>query len=140
LFFSLLGAIPPAALDTLGPQTGLRQMVQRRYNFGLYAVGIVALLNLATTTGWTFVSAMMFTLLLKSPNDERRRMLESHLVFGCNGSAVDTIIVDGNIVVKGRKVLGVDEEQVRQDMDKLFNDLVDAMPKVTVEREKRDGE
>jgi 5-methylthioadenosine/S-adenosylhomocysteine deaminase len=67
-------------------------------------------------------------------------MLESHLVFGCNGSAVDTVIVDGNIVVKGRKVLGVDEEQVRQDMDKLFNDLVDAMPKVTVEREKRDGE
>jgi NCS1 nucleoside transporter family len=59
LFFSLLGAIPPAALGTLGPQTGLRQMVQRRYNFGLYAVGIVALLNLATTTGWTIVSAIV---------------------------------------------------------------------------------
>jgi 5-methylthioadenosine/S-adenosylhomocysteine deaminase len=39
-------------------------------------------------------------------------------------------------VVEGRKVLGMDEEQVRQDIDKLFNDLVDAMPKVTLEREK----
>jgi purine-cytosine permease-like protein len=59
LFFSLLGAIPPAALGILGPQTGLRQMVQTRYSFGLYAVGIVALLNLATTTGWTIVSAIV---------------------------------------------------------------------------------
>jgi 5-methylthioadenosine/S-adenosylhomocysteine deaminase len=79
---------------------------------------------------------MMFTPLLQSPIEERRRMLESHLVFGCNGSAVDTVIVDGKIVVEGRKVLGVDEEQVRQDMDKLFHDLVYTMPKVTAQREK----
>lgn len=79
---------------------------------------------------------LMFTPLLKEPLDERRRMLESHLVFGCNGSAVDTVIVDGVIVVQGRKVLGVDEEQVRLDMDALFQDLVASMPKVTMEREK----
>ena len=47
---------------------------------------------------------MMFTPLLKEPKEERRRMLESHLVFGCNGSGVDTVIVDGRIVVEGRKV------------------------------------
>ena len=79
---------------------------------------------------------LMFTPLLKSPNEERRRMLESHLVFGCNGSAVETVIVDGRIVVEGRQVLGVDEEQVRLDMDTLFQDLVDDMPTVTSEREK----
>ena len=79
---------------------------------------------------------MMFTPLLKNPNEERRRMLESHLVFGCNGSAVETVIVDGRIVVEARKVLGVNEEQVRQDMDILFHDLVYSMPKVTVQREK----
>jgi 5-methylthioadenosine/S-adenosylhomocysteine deaminase len=79
---------------------------------------------------------MMFTPLLKEPKEERRRMLESHLVFGCNGSGVDTVIVDGRIVVEGRKVLGVDEEKVRQDMDILFRDLVYSMPKVTAEREK----
>ncbi|EXJ86686.1 hypothetical protein A1O3_03639 [Capronia epimyces CBS 606.96] len=59
LFFSLAGALPPACLGLLGPQTGLRQMVQARYSFGLYFVGVVALLNLATTTGWTIVSAIV---------------------------------------------------------------------------------
>lgn len=80
---------------------------------------------------------MIFTPLLKSPKEERRRMLESHMVFGCNGSAVETDIVDGKIVVQGRKVLGVDEEQVRLDMDALFQDLVHIMPQVTRERQKQ---
>lgn len=78
---------------------------------------------------------MMFTPLHREP-EQRRRMLESHLVFGCNGSAVETVIVDGRIVVEGRKVLGVDEEQVRLDMDRLFHDLVASMPEVTTERQK----
>jgi 5-methylthioadenosine/S-adenosylhomocysteine deaminase len=79
---------------------------------------------------------MMFTPLLKEPNEERRRMLESHLVFGCNGTAVEMVVVDGRIVVEDRKVLGVDEEQVRQDMDTLLHDLVASMPKVSVQRQK----
>lgn len=77
---------------------------------------------------------MMFTPLLENPAEERKRMLESHLVFGCNGSAVDSVIVDGRVVVEGRKVLGVDEEIVRRDMDVLFRDLVYEMPKVTEQR------
>jgi 5-methylthioadenosine/S-adenosylhomocysteine deaminase len=56
-------------------------------------------------------------------------------VFKCNEAAVDTMIVDGRVVVEGKKVLGVDEEQVRLDMDVLFHDLVASMPKVMVERE-----
>ena len=79
---------------------------------------------------------MMFTPLLQGPAVERRRMLESHLVFGCNGTAVETVIVDGRIVVEGHKVLGVNEEQVRQEMDALFHDLVASMPGVTKERSK----
>lgn len=67
---------------------------------------------------------MMFTPLLKSPAAERRRMLESHLVFGCNGTAVETVIVDGRIVVQDRKVVGVDEEKVRREMDELFEGMV----------------
>jgi purine-cytosine permease-like protein len=59
LSFSLLGAFPPAALGTLGLRTGLRQMVHARYSFGFYAVSIVALLNLATSTGCTIVSAIV---------------------------------------------------------------------------------
>lgn len=79
---------------------------------------------------------MMFTPLLREPLEDRKRMLESHILFGCNGTAVDTVIVDGQVVVEGRKVLGVDEEQVRQDMDILFHDLVKRMPELTQERKK----
>jgi purine-cytosine permease-like protein len=34
LFFSLLTALLPAYLSTLGPKTGMRQMIQARYSFG----------------------------------------------------------------------------------------------------------
>ncbi|OJD31422.1 cytosine deaminase [Diplodia corticola] len=78
---------------------------------------------------------LMFTPLLREKG-KRREMLESHLVFGCNGTAVDTVIVDGRIVVEGRKVLGVDEEQLRRDMDALFEDLVGEMEKQRFDREK----
>ncbi|KAF2085111.1 Metallo-dependent hydrolase [Saccharata proteae CBS 121410] len=75
---------------------------------------------------------MMFTPLLRGPPEERRKMLESHLVFGCNGTAVDTVIVDGRVVVEGRKVLGVDEEKVREDVEVLFESLVSEMEKQSV--------
>jgi purine-cytosine permease-like protein len=34
LFFTLLTTVLPAYLSTLGPKTGMRQMVQARYSFG----------------------------------------------------------------------------------------------------------
>ena len=46
-------------MGILGPQTGMRQVVQARYSFGLYAVIIVALMNLATAVGWSIVSAII---------------------------------------------------------------------------------
>lgn len=63
---------------------------------------------------------MMFTPLLKAPLDARRKQLESHLVFGCNGTAVETVIVDGKVIVQDRKVLGVDEDDIRERMDVVF--------------------
>jgi purine-cytosine permease-like protein len=59
LFFTLLSAIPPAAFSILGPLTGMRQIVQARYSFGRYAVMIVAILNVATATGWSIVSTIL---------------------------------------------------------------------------------
>jgi 5-methylthioadenosine/S-adenosylhomocysteine deaminase len=61
----------------------------------------------------------MFTPLLKDPV-KRKSMLESHLVFGCNGSAVQHSIIDGQLVMKDFSVLAVDEESLRRDMDALF--------------------
>lgn len=75
---------------------------------------------------------MMFTPLLKKPLKERRRQLESHLVFGCNGTGVETVIVDGRVVVRDRKVVGIDEEAIRKEMDDVFAGMVDEM-----EREKQ---
>lgn len=34
LFFNLLSTIPAGYLATLGPKTGMRQMIQARYSFG----------------------------------------------------------------------------------------------------------
>lgn len=79
---------------------------------------------------------MMFTPLLREPKTERQKMIESHLVFGCNGTAVDTVIIDGRIVMRDRKVLGVDEESVRRDMESLFEALVEEMQKQRVDRAK----
>lgn len=79
---------------------------------------------------------MMFTPLLKSPKADRQRMLESHLVFGCNGTAVETVIVDGVVVVQDRRVLGVDEDVVRRDMEALFETLVQEMHKQRMDRAK----
>lgn len=55
LFFNLLTAIPVAYLSTLGPKTGLRQMVQARYSFGLIGVSLPVILNLATLGGYCVI-------------------------------------------------------------------------------------
>ncbi|PGH23532.1 hypothetical protein AJ80_02486 [Polytolypa hystricis UAMH7299] len=59
IFFNLLCTIPPAYLSTLGPKTGLRQMIQARYTFGLYLINIVVLLNLATVSGFTIIGCVL---------------------------------------------------------------------------------
>ncbi|KAI0836240.1 permease for cytosine/purines, uracil, thiamine, allantoin-domain-containing protein [Hypoxylon sp. FL0890] len=55
LFFCLLTAAIPAYLGTLGPKTGLRQMIQARFSFGRYLVSVPVVLNLATLTGFCVV-------------------------------------------------------------------------------------
>ncbi|CAJ2508501.1 Uu.00g135270.m01.CDS01 [Anthostomella pinea] len=55
LFFCLLTAAIPAYLGTLGPKTGLRQMIQARYSFGRYLVSVPVILNLATLTGFCVI-------------------------------------------------------------------------------------
>ncbi|KAI0474910.1 NCS1 nucleoside transporter [Xylariaceae sp. FL0804] len=55
VFFCLLTGAVPIYLGTLGPQTGLRQMVQARYSFGRWLVCVPVVLNLATLTGFCVV-------------------------------------------------------------------------------------
>lgn len=55
LFFCLLTAAIPVYLGTLGPKTGLRQMIQARFSFGRYLVSVPVILNLATLTGFCVI-------------------------------------------------------------------------------------
>jgi 5-methylthioadenosine/S-adenosylhomocysteine deaminase len=38
--------------------------------------------------------------------------LESNLVYAAHGDNVDTVLIDGNTVMKNRKMLTIDEEEV----------------------------
>lgn len=59
LFFSILCTLPVGYLATLGPTTGMRQMIQARYSFGYYCVSIPVVLNLATLTGFCIIDSVI---------------------------------------------------------------------------------
>ncbi len=44
LFFNLLSTTIPGYLSTLGPKTGMRQMIQARYSFGSASLPYIAIL------------------------------------------------------------------------------------------------
>lgn len=59
LFFSILCTIPVGYLAIIGPKTGMRQMMQARYSFGYYLVGVPVTLNLATLTGFCIIDSVI---------------------------------------------------------------------------------
>lgn len=59
IFFNILCFIPTSYLATLGGKTGLRQMVQSRYTFGLYGNTVIVLLNMAGVVGFIVISAII---------------------------------------------------------------------------------
>ena len=59
LFFCILCTTPVAYLATIGPKTGMRQMIQARYSFGYYLVCVPVLLNLATLTGFCIIECVI---------------------------------------------------------------------------------
>ncbi len=65
----------------------------------------------------------MFTPLL--PGDQAQ--LYSHLVFAADGSAVDTTIVDGQILMRGREVTTVDEAAVLAQANQALQRIVAAI-------------
>ncbi|RSM02829.1 hypothetical protein CEP52_007733 [Fusarium oligoseptatum] len=56
---TLLFMFPVAWMGMMGPKTGLRQIVQTRYYFGLYLVLVIALLQLATLAGYTIITSIV---------------------------------------------------------------------------------
>jgi 5-methylthioadenosine/S-adenosylhomocysteine deaminase len=62
----------------------------------------------------------MFTPLM--PGDQAH--LCSHLVFAANGSAVDTTIVDGRVLMRGRELLTLDEGEILAEANLAFARVV----------------
>jgi 5-methylthioadenosine/S-adenosylhomocysteine deaminase len=59
---------------------------------------------------------VMFTPLVPGNADQ----LYSHLVFAANGSAVDTTIVDGQVLMRGRQLLTMDEPTILREASAAF--------------------
>jgi 5-methylthioadenosine/S-adenosylhomocysteine deaminase len=66
---------------------------------------------------------VMFTPLAPGNADQ----LYSHLVFAANGSAVDTTIVDGQVLMRGRTVLTVDEPLVLREANRALTRVTGAI-------------
>ncbi|KAJ3939865.1 uncharacterized protein N0V96_009854 [Colletotrichum fioriniae] len=56
---TLLFMLPVAWMGTMGPKTGMRQMVQTRYYFGYYSSVGTALLQIATLIGYTIMTSIV---------------------------------------------------------------------------------
>ncbi|XEV05893.1 hypothetical protein FSHL1_011180 [Fusarium sambucinum] len=70
IFFNIVTCIPPAFMGIGGYKTGMRQMVQARYSFGLYLVVIPLLLNAGTVTGFTVVGSIVSGQAIAAVNKE----------------------------------------------------------------------
>jgi 5-methylthioadenosine/S-adenosylhomocysteine deaminase len=65
--------------------------------------------------------SQMFTPLMPGNSEH----LFSHLVFAANGSCVDTTIIDGKIVMEGRRLTTVDEQKVLREANAAFLRVID---------------
>ena len=81
-----------------------------KHETGRLEVGRKADLVLIETNSPVFTPLM--------PGDKAH--IYSHLVFAANGSCVDTTIVNGQIVMAGRKLLTVDEDEVVREANAAF--------------------
>ena len=48
----------------------------------------------------------------------------ANLVYSANGADVDTVIIDGKIVMKNRELIGIDETEVKTKVDKIVKRLL----------------
>lgn len=61
---------------------------------------------------------------LKKPHLAPLHNVVSHLVYSAVGSDVDTVIVDGEVLMEKGKVLTLDEDRVLKDVQKVSDDLL----------------
>jgi 5-methylthioadenosine/S-adenosylhomocysteine deaminase len=72
--------------------------------------------------------ADMIILNLKTPHlipISSRESIISHLVYSVTGNDVETVIVEGKIIMKDKRILTVDEEKIYKDANKLIQTLLE---------------
>lgn len=67
--------------------------------------------------------SQMFTPLMPGNKDH----VFSHLVFAANGSCVDTVIVDGEVVYEDRQFTRIDEDEVLREANRAFRETLERM-------------
>jgi 5-methylthioadenosine/S-adenosylhomocysteine deaminase len=65
----------------------------------------------------------MFTPLMPESRDH----VYSHLVFAANGSCVDTVVIDGQVVYEEREFRTIDEQEVLANANRAFREVVERM-------------
>ncbi len=48
----------------------------------------------------------------------------SNLVYSANGADIDTVMIDGNVIMKNRKLVDINEEKVKEKVDKIVKRLL----------------
>lgn len=61
---------------------------------------------------------------LRKPHLTPLHNVISHLVYSATGSDVDTVIVDGKVIMQGRRVLTLEEDRVLEEAQKAADDLL----------------
>ncbi|KUJ15183.1 uncharacterized protein LY89DRAFT_783384 [Mollisia scopiformis] len=88
IFFNMLCCILTAFLGTLGPRTGMRQVIQARYSFGPYCVSIVAILNLISVVGFTVIAIIISGQTLSAVSDGKMTITVGIVLTGLLGMVV----------------------------------------------------
>lgn len=77
--------------------------------------------------------SQMFTPLMSGNKDH----VFSHLVFAANGSCVETVIVDGQVVYEDRQFTTIDEDEVLREANRAFRETLERMDAPDLESVRR---
>lgn len=71
VFGALLGCLTAAYSSSMGPRSGLRQMVLSRFFFGWWPAKLISFLNVITLLGWSVVNCITGGQILASVSDNK---------------------------------------------------------------------
>ncbi len=132
-----LGTDSQASNNTLNMFTEMRllSLIHKGVDCDAQAMSAKTVLKCATTNGYRAIGmgniagkietgkvADLVLLDIDAPQFYPRNNLAAALVYSANGSETDTVIIDGEIVMKNREVLTIDTERVYYEINRITKD------------------